>query len=148
MPKAANIFSCKALWNIRIDPPPISLPFKTISYALALIPAYGCSKYLAASLISGALLIMISIWSGLGEVNGWCLATQRLPSSSYSNNGKSMTHNNLNSSSFLKPNCFPNASLSSLMALRVLSSAPARIKIKSPAFAPVAAAMAFNLSSE
>ena len=59
-----------------------------------------------------------------------------------------MTHNNLNSSSFLKPNCFPNASLNSLMALRVLSSAPARINIKSPALALAAVAMAFNLSSE
>jgi hypothetical protein len=34
------------------------------------------------------------------------------------------------------------------MALRVLSSAPANINTKSPAFALAAVAMAFNLSSE
>ena len=59
-----------------------------------------------------------------------------------------MTHNSLNSSSFLKPNCFPNSSLNSLIAFLVLSSAPASINIKSPAFAFAAVAIAFNLSSE
>src|SRR6185437_12745286 len=31
MPSAANIFSCNSRWKIRIDPPPISFPFNTIS---------------------------------------------------------------------------------------------------------------------
>ena len=61
-------------------PPPISLPLRTRSYAFA-VTSPGASVMRARS-------------ASDGDVNGWCMATQRLSSASQSNSGKSTTQRN------------------------------------------------------
>src|SRR5215510_11325248 len=66
-----------ARW-IRTEPPPISQPFSTTSYAFASAAPGSDSNSRSCP--------------SLGLVNGWCIATQRFASSSYSNSGKSTIH--------------------------------------------------------
>ncbi|MCY1228613.1 hypothetical protein D9M72_409380 [compost metagenome] len=79
--------------------------------------------------------------SSLGLVNGWCMATQRASSSSYSNIGKSTTHSGFQVSSN-RPLALPksewptfrrSAPIESLTTLAL--SAPK--KMMSPSWAPV-----------
>ena len=71
-------------------PPPISLPFSTRSYA--------CAQHLArADLPAGPCR------SRCGDVNGWCIATQRCSSAFHSSSGKSVTHVNAKSSVLSQP---------------------------------------------
>src|SRR5882672_5075309 len=75
---ARNTFDCTSSRWMRTEPPPISEPFSTMSYALASAAPGSRARR--------------SSWPSLGAVNGWCIAFQRFASSSYSNIGKSTTH--------------------------------------------------------
>ena len=75
---ARNTCDCTSARWIRTDPPPISQPFSTTSYAFASAPPGSDSSRCS--------------WPSFGLVNGWCIAAQRFASSSYSNIGKSTTH--------------------------------------------------------
>ena len=59
-PKCLNISCCNSLSCILILPPPISFPFKTKSYALALTLPGSLSNKTRSSFF--------------GAVNGWCIA--------------------------------------------------------------------------
>ena len=94
-PKALNIFSwIERLW-IRIDPPPISSPFITISYERAWALWGSVSNNL--------------IPSSSGIVNGWWAAIQRPKPSSYSNNGQSTTHTKSKTPSGIIPVSWANS---------------------------------------
>ena len=108
---------------ILIDPPPISFPFRTKSYAFAFT--------------SPGLVLSNSSWSNFGDVNGWCIAWYLFESSSHSKSGKSVTHKGANSLGFLKPKFSATCSLRALNCARTLFFSPDNTKIISPFLAPV-----------
>ena len=116
-----------------MDPPPISLPLSTMSYAFA--------RTAPGSVSSRAMS------SGLGLVKGWCMANQRLESSSHSSRGKSTTQSGANSKGLRSPSSWPRCRRSSLRALRVLPAAPASTSTRSPGSAPKASAQFFSADS-
>ncbi|MNR12706.1 hypothetical protein D3C85_1290760 [compost metagenome] len=98
-----------------------------MSYALAMHLPGSVSRYCRCS--------------SFGLVNGWCMATQRASSSSYSNIGKSITHSGFHTSSN-RPLDLPNSEwpifrrrppMASFTTLAL--SAPK--KMMSPSWAPV-----------
>ncbi len=117
---------CVSLSWIRIEPPPISLPFNTRSYAFARTAAGSVSNN--------------SNCPGFGEVKGWCIAWKCPVSSSSSNNGKSMTHKGANSFAFLSPSLDAISIRNALSCVLVLCFSPDNTQIRSPGLAPVTSA--------
>src|SRR5699024_8497991 len=88
-----------------------------------------------------------SISSSFGEVNGWCAATKRSSSSSYSNNGQSVIHTKLYLSSSINSNSLPSLflKLPKLAFTTDVLSAPKNTR--SFSFAPRISFSSFCLSS-
>mmetsp|Transcript_24006 Transcript_24006/g.71211 ORF Transcript_24006/g.71211 Transcript_24006/m.71211 type:complete len:281 (-) Transcript_24006:12-854(-) len=113
-------------------PPPISTPLYTRSYARA----FACLKSPLASA------------SSLGAVNGWCTATYRRSSASYSNIGKSTTHSRLCCPGAAKPyTLFATYCRTRSSAASTVGFGPAAMSSRSPGFAPAAATTAAACAS-
>ena len=80
-PSTSNILLWISGLKIRTLPPPISFPFKVISYAFARTLPGSLSMYWRSS--------------SIGIVNGWCIAVKRFCSSLHSRSGNSVIHINL-----------------------------------------------------
>mmetsp|Transcript_55897 Transcript_55897/g.144215 ORF Transcript_55897/g.144215 Transcript_55897/m.144215 type:complete len:272 (-) Transcript_55897:8-823(-) len=106
-----------------------------MSYALALISAKRGSFL--------SKLIILSMSSVQGEVNGWCLASKRPPSSSHSSIGKFTTHNALKPPD-RNPNSVPIKWRNLPIASWVFSFGPAKMQSKSPGSHPPGLAFAFS----
>ncbi|MPM67719.1 hypothetical protein SDC9_114643 [bioreactor metagenome] len=136
MPITAKTRSWMSRRWIRIEPPPISLPLQTQSYAYASADPGSVSK--------------VSIDSGLGEVKAWCTAVQApsptatspaaTASLAGSNSGASTTHRKLQASSSIIPVRRPISSRAAPSSSWEDLRPPAAKKIASPGRAPVAAA--------
>ena len=136
-----------------MEPPPISLPLHTMSYAYARAAPGSVSK--------------VSANSGLGEVNAWCTAVQApaptatspeaTASAAGSNIGASTTHTNAQSASFAatpspasvnSPQRRPISTRAAPSSARDSFGLPAAKNTQSPGFAPTAAASPAFSSSE
>ena len=116
-----------------MDPPPISVPFNTISYAFART---------APGFVS-----ISSRSSSIGMVNGWCIATKRPCSSEYSNNGNSVTQRNLKSSFFNRSSCLASSRRRFPSTSNTTLSLSAANNNRSPGFPSIAFTRALNSSS-
>src|ERR1700683_2538348 len=108
-----------------MDPPPISYPLHTMSYAPASAPP-GSETNLSAH-------------SGSGAVNGWCTEVQP-PDASSSNIGASTTHRNDQAEESIRPHRRPISSRAAPSSSRDADAGPAAKNTQSPVTAPVAAA--------
>src|SRR5580693_8746305 len=108
-----------------MDPPPISYPLHTMSYASASAPP-GSETNLSAH-------------SGSGAVNGWCTEVQP-PSPSSSNIGASTTHRNDQAVGSIRPHRRPISSRAAPSSSRAARGGPAAKNTASPGAAPTASA--------
>src|SRR6476620_1257982 len=121
---------------IRMEPPPISLPLQTMSYASASAAPGSESE--------------VSISSGRGAVNAWCTAVQ-LPvptamspaltaSAAGSNSGASSTQQSAHAASSINPTRRPISSRVAPSSDCAEDRSPAAKKMQSPGFAPAISA--------
>src|ERR1700689_2829108 len=108
-----------------MDPPPISYPLHTMSYASASAPPGSATN--------------LSAHSGSGAVNGWCTEVQP-PDPSSSNIGASTTHRNDQADSSIRPPLRPISSRAAPSSSRAPWPGPAAKNTASPGAAPTAAA--------
>src|ERR1035437_5682672 len=114
----------KDLW-IRMDPPPISYPLHTMSYASASAPPGS--------------VVNLSAHSGKGAVNGWCTDVQP-PDPPSSNIGASTTHRNDHAEESIRPPRRPISSRAAPSSSLAAMAGPAAKNTASPGAAPTAAA--------
>src|SRR5208282_779991 len=108
-----------------MDPPPISYPLHTMSYASASAPPGSVAN--------------LSAHSGSGAVNGWCTDVQP-PAPSSSNIGASTTHRNDQADSSIRPHFWPISSRAAPSSSLAAVAGPAAKNAASPGAAPTAAA--------
>src|SRR5271154_3943103 len=116
-----------------MDPPPISYPLHTMSYASASAPPGSVTN--------------LPAHSGSGAVNGWCTGVQP-PDSVSSNIGASTTHRNDHADSSIRPHRRPISSRAAPSSSLDGWGAPAAKNPASPGAAPPASASPDRSSSD
>ena len=122
-PSSAKIRDCRFWSWILIDPPPISEPLTTRSYASESTFAVSDSN--------------LSISSTRGEVNGWWRESQRFSSSFHSSAGKSTTQTHCQSPSLIILRSCASLMRSSPSVRRTILPVSAAKQRRSPSLAPV-----------